>query len=136
MGRRLRRQDGASAVEFALIAPLLFLILFGIIEWGMAFLEVQSVRAAVREGGRVAAVGAPASVVRQTTVDASSGAIPSDQADNVAVDRLCTPNEIGQDVTVSYDTALLPEGGVVVRIPLIPSIVMTPVISATFRCES
>jgi len=29
----------------------------------------------------------------------------------------------------------LPDGGVVVRIPLIPDIHMTPVITASFRCE-
>jgi Flp pilus assembly protein TadG len=132
----LRRQDGASAVELALLAPLLFLIQFGIIEWGLAFLEVQSIRTAVREGGRAAAVGAQTSVVRQTTVGASSGAIPDGQVGNVTVSRLCTPNQIGEDVVVSYDTAQLPGGGVVVSVPLIPTITMTPVISASFRCEA
>lgn len=133
---RPRSDDGASAVELALLAPLLFLILFGILEWGIAFLEVQSIRTAVREGGRAAAVGAPTAVVRQKTVDASSGSIPGGQAGNVTVSRLCTPNQIGEDVIVSYDTAHLPGGGVVVRIPLIPTITMTPVISASFRCEA
>jgi hypothetical protein len=49
---RLRREDGASAVEFALVAPLLFMLVFGIIGFGLAFLQVQSIRTAVREGGR------------------------------------------------------------------------------------
>ena len=132
----LRRQDGASAVEFALVAPLLFMILFGILQFGLAFLQVQSIRTAVREGGRVAAVGAPITVVRQKTVQASTGAIPSGQESNVGVDRWCTPNQIGEDVRVSYDTANLPDGGVVVRIPFIPEIRMTPVITAQFRCEA
>lgn len=134
--RRLRHEEGASAVEFALIAPLLFLILFGILEWGIAFLQVQSMRAAVREGGRAAAVGAPAAVVQQKTVDASSGSIPIGQAGNISVSRLCTPNQIGEDVTVTYDTARLPDGGVLVQVPLIPTITMRPVISASFRCEA
>jgi Flp pilus assembly protein TadG len=133
---RLRREDGASAVEFALIAPLLFLILFGILEWGIAFLQVQSIRTAVREGGRAAAVGAPTTVVQQKTIEASVGSIPNGQAGNVSVSRLCTPQQIGEDVVVSYDTADLPGGGVLVRIPLIPTITMSPVISASFRCEA
>ena len=136
---RLRHEDGASAVEFALIAPLLFMLLFGIIGFGLAFLRVQSIRTAVREGGRTAAVGAPVATTQQKTVSASSGYIPSDQSGQVAVSSSlagrCTPNNIGDDVTVTYDTSNLPEGGVIVRIPLLPDIVMTPVITASFRCE-
>ena len=55
----LRREEGASAVEFALIAPLLFMLVFGIIYFGIAFLRMQTLRSSVREGGRAAAVGAP-----------------------------------------------------------------------------
>ena len=74
---RLRSEEGASAVEFAIIAPLLFMLLFGIIGFGLAFLRVQSIRTAVREGGRTAAVGAPVATTQQTTVSAASGYIPS-----------------------------------------------------------
>jgi Flp pilus assembly protein TadG len=133
---RLRREDGASAVEFALVTPLLFMLVFGIIGFGLAFLQVQSIRTAVREGGRAAAVGAPMGTVQQKTVDASSGSIPTGQKANVLVSPAqCTPNTIGDDVSVTYNTANLPDGGVIVRIPLIPDIVMHPVISASFRCE-
>ena len=49
----------------------------------------------------------------------------------------CTPQQIGADVTVVYDTANLPGGGVLVRIPFISDMVlMTPVIKASFRCEA
>jgi Flp pilus assembly protein TadG len=119
----------------ALIAPLLFMLVFGIIGFGLAFLQVQSIRTAVREGGRAAAVGASISTTQQKTIDASSGAIPSSPITDVHVSGLCTSNNIGSDVTVSYDTSNLPEGGVIVRIPLIPDIHMTPVIAASFRCE-
>ncbi len=140
MGRRLRREEGASAVEMALIAPLLFMLVFGIIGFGLAFLQVQSIRTAVREGGRAAAVGSQVSVTQQRTVDASSGAIPDGQESNVQVSSslggLCTAQNIGEDVTVSYDTANLNGGaGIVVRIPLIPDIHITPDIEASFRCE-
>jgi Flp pilus assembly protein TadG len=139
---RLHREDGASAVEFALLAPLLFMLLFGIINFGIAFLQVQSIRTAVREGGRAAATGALRTSVQQTTVNASSNSIPSSQAASVAVNPAgsttlppCNPQTIGSDVTVSYDTSKLPAGGVIVRIPLMPDIVMKPIITASFRCE-
>jgi Flp pilus assembly protein TadG len=135
MRRLLGRQDGASAVEFALLTPVLCIFLFGIIAFGLAFLQVQSIRTAVREGGRAAAVGAQISTVQQKTVDASSGSIPNGQEGNVAVDRVCTPQQIGEDVTVSYDTSNLPGGGIEVSIPFIPTIMLTPVLTASFRCE-
>src|SRR6266498_3370419 len=88
---RLRSEAGASAVEFALLAPVLFMLVFAIIGFEIGFLKVQSVRTAVREGGRAAAVGAPVNSVgsmkgtRETTVDASSGAIPSSLTNTIQV---------------------------------------------------
>jgi Flp pilus assembly protein TadG len=141
--RALGREEGASAVEMALLTPLLFMLVFGIIGFGLAFLQVQSIRTGVREGGRAVAVGAAKNVVQQKTVDASSGAIPSGQQGNVVVgvsgpgnNTTCTPNTLGNDATVSYDTHNLNGGdGIVIRIPLLPDIHITPTISAQFRCE-
>ena len=53
---RDRRDDGAAAVEFALILPLLMLVLFGIIAYGMWFNTSISVRQGVRESARMAVV--------------------------------------------------------------------------------
>lgn len=135
----LRGERGAAAVEFAILTPLLFLILFGILEFGLAFLNVQSIRTGVREGGRAAAVGAPVSTTQQKTVAASSGSIPTGHGSLVQVSSSmsgrCTANNIGDDVVVSYDTANLPGGGIIVDIPLVPRFTLTPVLSATFRCE-
>ena len=131
----LRREEGASAVEFALIAPLLFMIVFGILYFGVAFMKMQNLRSAVREGGRAAAVGAPTIGEVQSKVQtASLGSIPN--AGDVAVSRLCDGDEsAGEDITVSYDTANLPDGGIVVSIPFVPTMHLTPTISASFRCE-
>lgn len=49
-------ERGASAVEMALVAPFLILILLGIIEFGYLFGEYNEVRHAAREGARFAAV--------------------------------------------------------------------------------
>jgi Flp pilus assembly protein TadG len=55
---RLHRDEGAAAVEFALVSVILFLLVFGIIEFGFAFYSVQGGAAAAREAARRAAVGA------------------------------------------------------------------------------
>ncbi len=55
--RRSRRPDtGASAVEFALLAPVLFLVLFGIIDYGIWFADAISMRQAVRDAARQGSV--------------------------------------------------------------------------------
>lgn len=56
VSRRARGGRGAALVEFAIIMPVLFLLLFGIIEFGTAFNDYQSVRQGVREGARQAVV--------------------------------------------------------------------------------
>ena len=53
---RLSSQLGAAAVEFALVAILLFMLIFGIIEFGFAFHAWDATSNAAREGARVGAV--------------------------------------------------------------------------------
>ena len=62
---RIHRQEGgAAAIEFALIMPVLVLFVFGIIGFGVAFMQMQTIRGALREGGRAAATGASATEVQ------------------------------------------------------------------------
>jgi Flp pilus assembly protein TadG len=61
---RLKREErGASAVEFAIIVSVLLLILFGIIQFGIAYNRVQGLESAGREGARTASIGAQVSDV-------------------------------------------------------------------------
>lgn len=50
------RERGANLVEFAILAPLLILLLFGIIEFAWVFGQNLNVRHGAREGARLAAV--------------------------------------------------------------------------------
>lgn len=54
--RRRRNDRGASAVEFALVVPILLLILGGIFNFGLAFSQKLALDNAVRETARSAAV--------------------------------------------------------------------------------
>src|SRR3978361_2489478 len=56
MGRRLRDERGASAVEFPFIVPLLLLLMLGIAEFGHAFQVQGTLSAAAREGVRAMAL--------------------------------------------------------------------------------
>jgi Flp pilus assembly protein TadG len=52
MRRRLRDERGIATVEFAILAPVLVLILLGIIQIGIYIYTTVDVRQATREGGR------------------------------------------------------------------------------------
>lgn len=49
---RGERDRGATAVEFALVAPILLLLVFGIIEYGLWFSDSLATRQGVREAAR------------------------------------------------------------------------------------
>lgn len=67
--RRLKDERGSVAVEFGLIAPIFFLLVFGIIDFGRAFYTSHDLAAAVREACRFAStledpLGADAPLIR------------------------------------------------------------------------
>ena len=56
MKKRLKQEKGASAVEFAVILPVLVLILFGLVEFGILLYNKQVLTNASREGARAGIV--------------------------------------------------------------------------------
>jgi Flp pilus assembly protein TadG len=54
----LKNKDGQSTIEFALVLPILLLVLFGITEFGRAIMVTNILNTASREGARLAAVSA------------------------------------------------------------------------------
>ncbi len=75
MARRLGREDGAAAVEFALIVGVLSMLIFGMLEYGLFFLQDQSLKAAAREGARVAAVGGTYTDIKSAVVKGSGSSL-------------------------------------------------------------
>lgn len=65
---RRRRDRGQALVEVALVAPLFFALLFGLIDLGRVIWAVDVVGGAAREGARYASVhhGTPGATVRVT----------------------------------------------------------------------
>lgn len=51
--RKMHGEGGAAAVEFAIVASVLFLVLFGTVQFGIAFNRMQGVQAGAREGARI-----------------------------------------------------------------------------------
>jgi Flp pilus assembly protein TadG len=133
---KLRREDGAAAVEFALIVGLLAILVFGLLEYGLAFWQVQNLRAAAREGARVAAVGGDDTAVQTAMENASVGSFTS--SSQFTRSRVCDRDNAGQEVTIEIVNGSL-SGSVQeafkINIPFIPMIELQPTLSGTFRCE-
>ncbi len=81
------REKGASAVEFALVLPVLIVILFGIIEFGFILYDKAVITNASREGARRgivyrvddagAPISVPASVISSTVTSYCSSYLVS-----------------------------------------------------------
>ncbi len=54
-----RQRRGAAAVEFAIVAPVFFLLVFGMIEYGRMVMVQQVLTNASREGARVGVLDPP-----------------------------------------------------------------------------
>lgn len=53
------RQEGVAAIEFAILVPLMMLMVFGITEFGRAFYQYNTLAKSVRDGVRYLSTQAP-----------------------------------------------------------------------------
>jgi Flp pilus assembly protein TadG len=138
ISRKLRGEGGAAAVEFALVVGLLFVILFGIMEFGLAFFELQNLRSSAREGARAAAIGGDRTEVSTALVQGASGSLPSGYSAFTpsGAGPFCTTK--GSEIKVTLPLSSLPpnvQSAFLIDIPFLPQIKLTPTISGSFRCE-
>lgn len=81
----LRSEKGQAVTEFAVVLPILAVLLFGIIQFGVAFKDYLSLTDAVRAGARKAAVsrnlsdpvGATRTAVRNAASDLDQAKLPN-----------------------------------------------------------
>jgi len=90
MIRLARRPDrGASAVEFALVMPLLLMILFGLITTGLAFSDHLSATNATREASRYGAASDVSSAGWATSVKDRLKQVYFNAGETVTDDQIC-----------------------------------------------
>lgn len=101
-------RKGAAALEFAMVAPLFFLVILGIFEFGRGLMVQQTIINATREGAREAALpDATISSVKTTVVDflADASITITDEKVTVTPDPATAFNneQITVSVSVPYD---------------------------------
>ena len=110
--RRWRSEDGAELVEFALVLPMLLLVVLGIAEFGFMFQRYEVITNAAREGARVAVLPGYSTADVQNRVRAyvTQGRVPTTTTPaNLAVTvvpvEIPVPGRLpinGRRVTVTY----------------------------------
>lgn len=104
------RDRGAAAVEFALVVPVLLLLVVGIAEIGRAYHVQTTLSGAAREGVRVMALRNDPAAARATTRAAASTVTLTDSQIAVSPTSCPTGTSAGTataTVTVTYPMALL-----------------------------
>ena len=85
------------------------MLIFGMLQFGLAFFQLQNLRAATREGARLAAVGAPLNDVRTKVNQASLNSIPGNNG--AIAYQLCPATPAPSDsarVTINLSSNQLP----------------------------
>jgi len=119
---RKLNERGVAAAEFALLLPVLLMILFGIIEFGMIMYSRELITNASREGARAGIVQGPPKrtegeiIAIATTYLAGTGINTANVTFTVTGEGLANPNTL--TVTATYPYSFL--------IPYIPTVVGIP----------
>lgn len=114
---RVRRADtGAAAVEFALVAIPLFALLFGIIQYGFVFYQLQGASSVVRESASWAAEGIDdcAAWETRTLARAAANGVTNNLSPAVTADFRTDAASGGQSVLVTLTFSPLQ------LVPLVP----------------
>ena len=98
--RRRFSQSGNAIIEFALILPILLLVVFGITEFGRMLMTVNVLNAAAREGARVAVIGGDSTSVFSRVNQVLSAANITPVAGGIVV----TGPDADKAITVSVET--------------------------------
>ncbi len=110
MSGGLKGERGSSAVEFALVMPLLFVLLLGVAQMGIVGVQYLQVAHAAREAVHWAALGEPPTRVREAAKRAATELDPplADSQITISPPQVVLPHDYGRPVvvTVRYPASL------------------------------
>ncbi|MEU4691534.1 TadE/TadG family type IV pilus assembly protein [Actinoplanes sp. NPDC023714] len=105
-GRPARRDQGAVAIEFAIILPVLLLVLFAIIDMGRMLQQQIQMTEAAREGARLGALNGTAADVKNKVQSIVGSGVTLTYPTGPT---LCTAGSVaGSDAVVTVNRAFQP----------------------------
>lgn len=116
-----RDQEGAAAVEFAIVSLILILLLTGIVQFGFTFFQYLEIVHAAREGARWASLGLDEGSVTDTdtvkgrVAAAAPGLTPGLTNDQIEISQVAVGGQPAVTVHVEYSSPIF--------VPLIGDIV-------------
>lgn len=115
---RIMSERGVAAVEFALVAPLLVLLLFATIEFGLVLFDKAVITNASREGARFGSVHDPTGTVDNAAIKAVVNTYLGDHLINLGSSNTAdvpdpqwdtpAPGFLTVTVNFTYDFLVLP----------------------------
>lgn len=145
---RLRRQRGVSIVEFAVVALLVFIVLFGCIELSRAIYTYNSLTEGTRRAARLAAVCPPCdeAIARAAIFGESSDPairFPGLSTANARVEYLSSagaviscPQASGRIPDIAFVRVSIQNYALPLHIPLVTPTIPMPAFSTTLPRES
>lgn len=145
--RRQRRTDrGAAAVEFALVVPILLLVMIGIVNFGFVLAQQISLNNAARQAARYAVVdGRTCTDIKNEGMAAgetvgmsvSAGTVPTPVVTNCGADTVkpCAGTAPNTNITVTMTRSGATNAWVISAPPF--NLIAVPVVRGTgvMRCE-
>lgn len=109
----IRSESGVSAVEFALISPLLFVLTFAIVEFGILLFDKAVVTNASREGARAAIVYNTNGTDYTPLTESEIRDVVTTYANGYLINLGISGNNLlsAADIDITYDTGAPESGG-------------------------
>lgn len=92
-------------VEFAIVFPLLMLVVFAIAEFGMGFKDWLSISHAAREGVRIGAIAGNDASADIAVLNAIEQAMSGENMNDLVAVTISNPDTAGQSTTYSWSSS-------------------------------
>ena len=106
----MKSERGAAIVEFALVLPVLVMLIFGIVEFGRGYNAKVTVTHAAREGARVLALTADPNAAEAAAKNAATSLDPNDVTVTASACTPGTPASVTVQFPFTYDVPLVGGG--------------------------
>ena len=101
------RDSGAAAIEFALVLPVLVLLILGLIEFSRVYNVQISISNAAREGARTMAIENDVDVATDAAIAAAPSVSPAISAGQIGISPLDCDEGGTVTFTITYDVDLM-----------------------------